>query len=213
MEFVLLASLILLPFVIPNDPAPSLTRSKTSSRHLECERMSAETASQQHPGRIVTSGARGDYVERSAVVCRERLVRQGLRADRDEAILSTLDAKASAIAIAAEALRPDLAEKTWLVEAYYPSAPASAKIAFATKNALMEQGLRVSDRAPMLAAGDVGRITHMAPAEAYPAACARYAETGSLGEDDALLAVVSRDRRETILHAGLCTQGQWVWLK
>ncbi|HHO52715.1 MAG TPA: hypothetical protein ENK18_18035 [Deltaproteobacteria bacterium] len=213
MEIVLLISLVLLPFVVPTDPAPGLTRSKTQSRRLECERLSAEIASRRYPGRIVTSDGRGDFTERSVVVCRERLLRPGLRTAHDEAILSSLDARVTELAIAAESLRPDLADRTWLVEAYYPSAPVTTKISFAAKNALMNRGLQVSDRVPILATGDVEVLTRMAPDEAYPAACQRYLATGGLREDDVLFALISRDRRETNLHAGLCAQGQWVWLK
>lgn len=211
MEIALLVMLLVL--LVPSDPAPGLTHAKHRSRRLECERVSTETASARYPGQIVTPGSRDSYTDRSTVVCRERLMRPGLRTARDEAILSTLDAKVNELAITAGSLRPDLADQTWLVEAYYPSAPVSAKIAFATKNALVGRGLRVSDRAPTLAAGDIDVITRMSPSEAYPAACQRYLATGSLGEDDVLLAIVSRDPRETILHAGLCTRGQWSWLK
>lgn len=213
MEFVLLGSLALLPFVVPTDPAPGLTRSKTRSRSLECERVSAETASQRYPGQILPAAPRGDYTERSVVVCTERLMRPGLRAARDEAILSVLEARVTELANTAGALHPDLSERTWLVEAYYPSAPVATKIAFATKNVLMEEGLRVSDRVPVLSAGDIDVITRMAPDEAYPAACRRYFATGGLGENDVLMAVVSRDPRETTLHAGLCARGQWAWLQ
>lgn len=213
MEWYFLISLALLPFVGQPDPAPGLLRDKSWSRNLECDRVGAETGSQRRPGQVITSGPRGDYVDRSAVICAERLMRPGLRSDRDEAILSTLDDRAAELAGLAEALRPDLAGRTWLVETYYPSGPVSAKISFAAKNALVGRGLRVSDRTPILGAGDVDVITRMPPQQAYPAACQRYHQTGSLGPDDALLAVVSRDPRETILHAGLCTQGQWRWLQ
>jgi hypothetical protein len=210
--------LLLLPvgcaqLMLRADPAPGLSRSQTSSRNLDCERVTAETASQEHPGRFAPSRPRGDFVERSVILCRERLTRPGLREPRDEAILSSLDAQATGLATAAESLRPDLREQTWLVEAYYPSAPVASKISFATKNALMTRGLGVSDRTPTLAAGDVEVVTRMPPDEAFPTACRRYYATGSLGERDALLAVGIRDPRETILHAGLCTRGQWTWLK
>jgi hypothetical protein len=209
----LLSSIACAPLMISQDPAPSMARSQTWSRNLECERVSAEAGSERYPGRIVASAPRGDFIERDAVICRERLTRPGLRAPRDEAILSTLEDEATDLTTAAQSRRPDLAGRTWLVEAFYPSAPVAAKVSFATKAALMRRGLRVSDRAPTLGAGDVDVITRMVPDEAYPAACRRYFATGSLREGDALLAVVSRDPRETILHAGLCDRGQWTWLK
>ncbi len=213
MEIVLLVSLALLPFVAPPDPAPGASRTRTESRNFECERLSAGEGASRHPGQIQVSRGREDYVDRSAVVCASRLAPPGLRPPRDEAILSTLDARASDIVAAATSLHPDLADRTWLVDAFYPSAQVSSKIAFATKNALMGQGLRVSDRTPVLSAGDVGVLTRMHPDEAYSTACSRYAASGGLGDDDVLLAVVSRDRRATILHAGLCARGRWAWLE
>lgn len=205
--------LVLLPFLFYPDPAPGLARSKSESRTLECERMSAETGRERHPGRIEVSAPRGDFVERSALVCAERLMRPGLRQDRDEAILSTLDALVTDLTAAAGDLHPELADRTWLVEAHYPSAPVSAKLSFAAKNALVGQGMRVSDRTPSLSAGDVDVLTRLPPEQAYAAACQRYGVNGSLREGDVLLAVVSRDPRETILHAGLCADGRWSWLK
>ncbi len=53
----------------------------------------------------------------------------------------------------------------------------------------------------------------MKPDEAYPLACRRYFAEGSLGPNDALLGILTRDRRETILHAGLCDRGTWSWLQ
>ncbi len=200
-------------FVSPKDPAPGVLHSKSSTRNMECERMSAEAASRKYPGEVARPGPRGDLYPRSALVCTERFMRLGLRSDKDEAILSTLDQRSTELALAAGSLRPDLDGSTWLVEAYYPGNQVASKISFATKNALVAQGLRVSDRTPLLGAGDIQVITRMAPSAAYPAACQRYFENGSLGQDEVLLGVVSRDPRETILHAGLCTNGQWTWLR
>ena len=199
--------------LFPPDPAPGLTHSKARARNLECERMAAEAAAERYPGRISVQGGRTDGTEQSAVVCRERLIRLGVRAPLDEAILSTLDATATRLAGAAGSLRPDLAGRTWLVEAYYPAGPVATKIAFATKNALLAQGLAVSDRKPTLAASDVEVLSRTPPDQAYPTACAHYFASGSLGEGDTLLAVVHRDPRETVLHAGLCTDGQWTWVR
>jgi hypothetical protein len=213
MEIILLFALFLVPVITPANPVPGLRGTKSESRDLECERLSLETGQRLHPGEIAEPKPRGDYIDRDVVVCRERLMDPGDRPVRDEAILSTLDATATAFASEALALRPDLEGRTWLVETYYPSPQVSAKIAFATKNALVGQGLRVSDRTPTLQAGDIDVITRMSPTDAYPTACRRYAAGGTLEPGDALLAVVSRDPRETILHAGLCAEGQWQWLR
>ena len=83
----------------------------------------------------------------------------------------------------------------------------------AVKNALLDRSLKVSDRAPALAAGDIEVIGRLSPQAAYPIACTRYAAAGSLGDDDALLTIVLRDPQETLLHAGICTGGRWRWLR
>lgn len=195
------------------DTAPGLFRTKGEVRSFDCERLDAQTGSQRYPGVIQPPRPRGDYVERSQVVCRQRIVRAGLRAPADEAILSTLEASTVDLAETVVSLRPDLEGSTWLVEAYHPSGPVAAKVAFATKNVLVGRGLTVTDRTPTLGAGDVDVITRMPPDEAYRTACRRYHDTGSLREGDALLAIVHRDRRETVLHAGLCVGGAWTWLR
>lgn len=209
----MLIALGLLPFVSQADPAPGLFRSKRQSQQLECERMTAEVAAEKHPGELLPSPPRGDYVDRTAVVCAERLMRQGLRGEQDEAILMSLDGQARGAAQQVADLRPDLAERTWLVEVHYPSAQVSAKVSFATQNALQGAGLRISDRVPSLAAGDIEVITRLDSSQAYTAACMRYAANGSLQPDDVLLAVVLRDSRETALHAGICVDGVWSWLQ
>lgn len=210
---IFLIGLIILTLAIHPDPAPGMLRNKESARNLECEPVGAETAAARRPGQVVTSGPRGDYVERDAVHCVERLTRVGQRDPRDEAILSSLQALSAEMATAAIDRRPDLRGRTWLVESFYPSAAVSAKLSFAAKNALSSKGLRVSDRTPILATGDIEVLTRLDPESAYPAACQRYARSGAVDGGHALLAVVSRDPRETLLHAGLCADGQWTWLQ
>lgn len=209
----LLLALGAILLVVPRDPAPGMGLSRETLRRLDCTWTDPERGSQLYPGRIVTPAPRGDFTERETVICRERLLAAGLRPARDEAILSGLEARASGLATAAAARHTELAGATWLVEVFYPSAPVSPKVAFATKNALMQQGVAVSDRVPRLGVGDIDVITRLPPEAAYPAACWRYHANGSLGADDVLLAVVSRDLRETDLHAGLCVQGNWAWLQ
>lgn len=208
-----LALLSLLPYLTPAAPAPGLLRSKEQSRDFSCERLSAEAGNQRRPGQVDAPRPRGDYIERSVVICQQRLMRRGLRRPGDEAILSTLRERVTTLANAAASRRPDLATHTWLVEAHYTNPQIASKLRFATQNALAADGLHVSDRSPALSVGDLNVITRMAPNDAYAVACQRYAANGSLGEDDALLAVISRDPRETILHAGICVGGEWGWLQ
>lgn len=213
MEILVLAGLVFLPFLSPKDPGPGLLRSKAASRQLDCDRLSTLEAQKRFPGKVRPTAPRGDYIERGAVACRQRLVRPGLRSKRDEAVLRTLDATSLEVARAAVSLRPELEEHTWMVDVYHPSAVVSAKVAFAHKNTLMGQGVAVSDRTPVLSAGDVDVITRMAPAAAYPTACRRWKDTGAVGEGQVLLGIVNRDPRETLLHAGICTDGRWTWIR
>ncbi len=213
MEWYFLISLALLPFVFGPDPAPGLRRTRAESRNLICERVTPQTAAQRYPGEIAPARPRGDYVERSVVVCNERVMRPGLRKAQDEAILSSLQELTSGLVATAHAMRPDLADKTWLVETHLTSGPVAAKVAFAVKNDLVLRGLAVSDRTPILGFGDVDVITRLEPEQAYAMACKRYFATGSLGPDHALLAIANLDPRETILHAGICADGRWEWVR
>ena len=135
----------------------------------------------------------------------------GERPARDDVILSDLSGTAAEVAETVTALNAP--QPTWLVEAFYPEATIAYKISFAVKNALIAKGFQVSDRTPSLAAGDVSVLAYMQPASAYPHACRRYAELESLSAQEALLAVVLTDARETILHAGICRNGAWKWLR
>lgn len=202
------------PAFLPElDPAPSLTRSKARSRQLDCDRLSLEEAVRRFPDAVRPPRPNGDFVERSVLACAERLTRPGLRDPQDEAILRELSATAATLASRVDNLSSELLGRTWLVETYYPNVPVSTKVSFAAKDALVQRGLAVSDRRPILSAGDVDALVRMPPLEAYPAACARYAATGTLRPDDVLFAVVALDPRETELHAGLCADGRWAWLR
>lgn len=203
----------LLPFFVPLPPAPGLMKPKSQARNYTCTYMDVPTANELRPGLIAPVNPRGDYYERDVVLCQERMLSLGIRRDADEAVLSDLNARVTELVGAAATARPDLQGQTWLVEAFHPSAAVSAKIAFATKNALMAEGLRVSDRTPTLGVGDLQVITRMEPTQAYAAACRRYSDNGTLDAEDVLLAVALLDKLETSLHAGLCTQGRWSWLR
>ncbi len=213
--FLLLVLPILIPVVatVVDDPAPGVTRTKDESRNLECQRLREETARELYPGEIAEPSPRGDYIHTEVVVCEERLMAKGERRDREEAVLAELRGTSSEIAAAAATAAPELGGKTWLVEAYYPDPQVASKIAFASKTALMSRGRKVSDRVPILGSGDIMVLGSMPPRQAYPLACRRYLEEGALGPDDVLLATILLDGRETILHAGLCTNGEWRWLR
>lgn len=215
MEFWLYVLLFFMPSLIEeaNDPIGAILPSEIDPADLECEPISTEAARILAPGQVPEPSARGDFIERRAVICRERLMARGERPPRDDAILSTLNTTAAELTGLVAALDGPLAGRTWLVEVYHPDPRVSLKVSFAMKNALLDRGLAVSDRAPTLAAGDVEVIGRTEPARAWPLACARYAATGSVGPGDALMGVALRDRRETQLHVGVCADGRWRWLR
>lgn len=194
-----------------NDPAPSLFKSRSSARNLECERLPVQQAADRYPGSVLPVGPRGDLMERSVLVCHQRMVAPDLRRPADEALLVSLSESADQMARLAS-LRPELQDATWLVQSHTTSGEVDAKLAFATKNALIDKGLSVSDRTPVLGFDDLDVITRMPPFEAYPAACGRYTDTGSLGPGQVLLSLVVLDPRESVVHAGLCSEGGWTWL-
>ena len=206
---------ILLPFFLmerATDPSPGFFQSKADARNLDCTRLSHAMANQLHPGQVPEVPTR-DLAGGSsdALVCATRIMRYGDRPARDEAILSSLRQTVGEITQTASALFPE--DITWHVDAFYPDTKVAAKIAVAARTDLAERGRRVSDRVPLLAAGDIAILGRMPPREAYPLACARYLAHQSLGEQDALLGVMIVDPRETKLHAGLCLRGQWRWLR
>lgn len=195
------------------DPAPGLFRTVEGSRQLGCASLGVREGVARYPGRVSPEAPRGDYVDRRLVVCEQRALRAGLRRPRVEAVLGDLELRAQEIASAAGSLRPDLQQRTWLVEVHDPSPQMVTKIGFAVKNALIDKGVAVSDRTPKLAIGDLDVLTRMEPGLAYPAACKRYAATHTLGPEHVLLSVITRDPRETLLHAGTCADGNWTWLR
>ena len=195
------------------NPVPGTGRSRSWTRSLECERLGLEEGVRRYPGTIRPAPPKGDYFERDVVVCRQRLLRAGLRAPEDEALLDVLEASTVTLVEVAAAMRPDLADATWLVDAFVINPVVGTKVAFATKNALMDRGLGVSDRRPLLGHADLDVILRMAPDDAFPTACVRWAATGALQPGDAFLAIMTLDPRETALHAGLCVDGRWAWIR
>jgi hypothetical protein len=206
---------LLLPFYLmerATDPSPGFFQSKADARNLDCVRLPQAKAHQLHPGLVPDVPAR-DLVGGSndALVCATRIMRAGERPARDEAILSSLRQSVGEITQLASAVTPG--ELTWHVDAFYPHAGVAAKIAVAARTDLAERGRRVSDRVPLLAAGDIALLGRLPPREAYPLACARYLAHQALGSEDAFLGLMIVDPRETKLHAGLCLRGEWKWLR
>ena len=210
----LLTSLLLVPMLAGGswDPMPGVFTSKEDARNLDCTLMSEAAAHELYPGIIPEPEARTlAGTQENAMICRRRFMRIGERPAQDEAILETLRRSTADIVQAATAQMGTA--KIWHVDAFYPQTEVATKIAVATRTELAERGQKVSNRVPLLTGGDIAVLSHMEPAKAYPAACARYFAEGVLGEHDAFLAVMIVDPEETQLHAGLCTDGAWRWFR
>jgi hypothetical protein len=210
------ALLILLMMPLPiaaellADPASGMWAGKEDVRNMECVRVSQEQGHAQHPGQVPDVPARRTADQEDALLCTRRIMSHGERSARDDQILSDLGRSVGEIADAAAALAGDV---TWHVDAFYPEPRVASKIAVAARTSLAESGRRVSDRVPLLAAGDLAVLGRLPPKDAFPLACARYFAEGSLGAGDAFLALMLLDARETQLHAGLCVEGRWRWLR
>jgi hypothetical protein len=89
----------------------------------------------------------------------------------------------------------------------------ASKVAVAARTTLAERGAKVSDRVPVLAAGDIALLGRMPVHEAYKAACQRYASLKVMGDNDAFLGLMLVDAQEAQLHAGVCARGEWRWLR
>lgn len=210
--------LVMLLWTVPpladriSDPSPGLLSSRDELRNLDCQRVPQAAAHQRFPGVVPEPAARTTtMMQIDALICERRFVRYGVRGARDEAILTSLRQSVGEITELAQATSaPDT---TWHVDAFYPEPKVAAKIAVAAKTDLAERGLSVSDRVPLLAAGDLAVMRGMPTAQLYPLACKRFFDQRSLGEKDAFLGIVLVDARETQLHAGVCQGGQWRWVR
>lgn len=193
------------------DPAFGIWWSKEEVRNLECTRMSQTLAHELHPGQVPEVPPRGASVNTDVLTCTRRITRQGERSARDELILSSLSQMVGGLTQVASALHPG--EVTWRVDAFYPEPTVAAKISIAARTALAERGRKVSDRVPVLAAGDLAVLGRMPAVKAYPLACARYFAQRVLAEQEVFLGLMIVDPREAQLHAGLCVRGEWRWLQ
>ncbi len=211
--FLLLIFSAPLPFVPApfSGPAPGISVTKREARNIECTELSEAEAHALYPGQVSEPSVRGGYITHRAVSCKTRVFGTDERPGRDEAVLSRLTETVAELASAVD--EPALAGANWMVDAFYPDPSVAAKLSFAAKVALAERGRKVSDRVPVLAAGDVLVMSRMPAAKAYPLACARFFAEGALGTGDVFLGVIQVDDRETILHAGLCVNGGWRWVR
>jgi hypothetical protein len=213
MEALIVMLLLPLPLLVQAaaDPAPGIWQSKREARNLECVRMSLQQANDLHPGQFPEAPARRTASLHEALVCGRRIMAHGERPARDEHILSSLSVQVGELGEAAVAAEG--AHLTWHVDTFYPEPRVAQKVTVAARTHLAQTGRKVSDRVPLLAAGDLVVLSRLPPQDAYPLACARYFAAGALKEGEAFLGLMIVHPRETQLHAGTCVDGQWRWLR
>ncbi len=191
---------------------PVIWQSRAARRNLDCLRLTEAEAAARFPGQVRPTPAKvmaGDSVE--VLTCSPRALDRDDRNPRDEAILSTLSAQVTTLTETASALVT--VPVLWHVDAYLPTPAVAQKIVVAARTTMAERGLKVSDRVPALAAGDVAVLAKLPPSESYRHACARAFALESLKDDEVLLGLMVVDDRETELHGGVCQRGEWRWLR
>lgn len=203
----------LLPFLSDADvdPASRFWLGRQHLRTYACDFTTHAEAHERYPGRVPEPPPRFVTArETHAMICLPPILPEGVKGPRDELVLDGLKARMDALA--SRALVALEADVRWVVDAYYPSPRVSVRIATAARAALAERGLPVSNRAPLLAAGDLLVMRELSLVRAFSLACQRYAAEGGLADDEALLAVVLPDPRASELVAGVCHQGRFRWL-
>jgi hypothetical protein len=194
------------------DPTAGLASTKAQMRRLSCQRLAQAEAHQRFPSEVPENAVRELATgETDALVCENDVMSAGDRSSRDEGILRSLTASTSALTELASA--SVTAPVTWYVDTLYPNQRVASKVSVAARVELAERGRAVSDRVPLLAAGDLEVLSHLSLHQAFVLACTRAFAEKSLTERDVLLAFSIVDVRDTSLHAGLCQQGSWRWLQ
>ena len=199
-----------------NDPIQAGWQGRRALRQFECERVSQAQAHQRFPALVPVTDARATaMMQIDALVCQHRVIADGARSVRDQLILDRLGDEVGELSALAAASGD--AGTRWIVDAYYPDPNMVRKIANASRVALVERGLKVSDQAPRLSAVDVEMFRTLAMRDALPLACRRMHETGALadkaGENISFLAIALLHEKESQLHAGTCVRGVFRWLR
>jgi len=194
------------------DPAQHGWRGRQELRELECERLSQADAHRRRPAEVPPTNMRSQtQMEIDALICQRRIVPFGERDDRDDVILSQLGDEVAALT--AQAVASTSTSTRFMVDAFYPQPQVAAKVRVATLQRLAESGRATTTKMPLLAAGDIEVMQGLPLQDALPVACARLHAEGSMADDEAFLAVAVLRPQETQLHAGLCQNGGWRWLR
>jgi len=193
------------------DPGLGFNREPEKTRRHDCTPVDLDTARKIRPDDFGNTYPRGDFFNREAFLCREQIIEPGLRAPQTEILVNTLSTLVSELATKVQAQYPHVHQ--WMVEVHYEDPVVGYKIDFATKVALSELGLGVSDRVPNLRPTDLGVIGRLSPSEAHTLACRRLSDDGQIAKSEALLNILVVDPRQTDLIAGVCTDGNWSWVQ
>jgi hypothetical protein len=194
-----------------HDPAPGFFRPAADSRGMECRFFTDEGAREIRSETNDSSAGRGDFAEMSAMRCNSFVMNPGERSNAQEAVLWDLSRQVADIT-STISRSPEAEGQTWLVDVYHPDAELAAKIRTAVRVALAERNVHVTDRVPVLPAEDIQNLQKVSADSVMPFACSRFSKQQALSSKDTLLGVVLRDNNETLLHAGTCKGGEWVWL-
>lgn len=196
------------------DPIQAGWQGRAALRDLECERLDQAEAHRRHPAEVpATTMKTATMMTTDALVCRRMVVPWDERPGRDGVILASLGEESTAMAGAVVGALGDARTGRVDVDVFHPDPRMAQKIAHASRQALAERGLQTSGLAPLLAAGDVDVIGGLPVEKALPVGCARLFAEGTLRPGDAFVGVALLREDETTLHAGLCREGRWQWLR
>lgn len=194
-----------------NDPAFGFFVDETTTRRHDCRQIDLEEARALQPQRFSDRYPRGDFVNREAFYCRESVLGPEVRSPQHTRIFDQLSDKVQTLALNISSRIE--ANQTVMVETHHANPLASEKISFATKVALVEAGLSVSDRVAMLPPTELGVIGRLPNAKAHTLSCQRLNALNQLATDEVLLRIIVANDYQTELFAGLCTTRGWSWLQ
>lgn len=194
------------------DPIHRMWWGRDQGRNMNCEWLSHTEANRRHPYEISPPEPRITATEeRKALVCKPRaLLREGVRNPRDERILSELSAHIDATVTQALAQHPD--STRWYVEVHHPHLQMAQKINIAAQTRLAQSHPQVRSQSPLPAPGDVQVLSAWPLQDALPRYCERKWHEKSLLQDDTVLTLALLHPQETVLHAGTCHAGRWLWI-
>lgn len=194
------------------DPVQQAWLGRSHLRELECERLSQAEAHRRYPDVVPQTDMRSQVLMQiDALICERRIVPIGVRAARDEVILTHLSDEIDSIANLAQGVIAP--ETTLLVDAWYPQPEVQGRIRSSLLQRLGDSDRVVSARLPSLAATDIEVMNALPLQDALPLACRQLHREGGLKDSEALVGVAVLREDETQLHAGVCTQGAWRWLQ